>query len=409
MKELGEDGSRTRESLRELRGEGAEHGQHAARTDDEQRRGQEPRPLALALRRAPRAHEREPLARAEAVSLDDERQRLLVRAAHAAERQRQGHTQGGAVDALGDFGRELRREQLARFDPPSTLPQQPRNAHRAEPVLHSQRVDDARLVHGRDRPARRIGREHERPRLGARARALDHHGDALRAGRAPAREALVPVDDDVALLRAGHDAQGELGEIVGPFAAAPAQQRIRRVDRRDRHPAHALARGARAHHLRRGALCERLLLRGRHRGSAHDHERWWTTRWDRQHLVKAVDRVRPEGRVGNEPQVHEAAQRARDLAIVQPKRAPDPIASVEAHALPIGDEAQERVDGDRADRHGLEPPLMQDPGVDPPERRPAQVAHAIRARHHHTLRALTSHESSSRWGAQGRNSTTSCR
>jgi hypothetical protein len=115
--------------------------------------------LLVARARAIRAHEAEGLAAREVVLLDGGRDLLLGRARDAAERERERDADRARVDAGRDGGLETSREREPTRDPLEAPAAERRDPSRPELLLDAECVDDARLVHGRDRPPGRVGSE----------------------------------------------------------------------------------------------------------------------------------------------------------------------------------------------------------------------------------------------------------
>ncbi|MAZ92311.1 MAG: hypothetical protein CMF76_10170 [Maricaulis sp.] len=117
---------------------------------------------------------------------------------------------------------------------------------RSQAVVVTQRVDHARLVQRRQRPARGVGFE-QRPLGGARlAGLLDHDGDRSSAFVDPALQPLEAVDQLVDAVGRLEDAQRKLGlDVAGarrPQAAA-AQRGKRGPDLAGRQPLEARQAG----------------------------------------------------------------------------------------------------------------------------------------------------------------------
>lgn len=230
--EILERGARSREALLEPRGERTDL---ALRRSHDRERIFEQRATRLVARaRAERTHEREGLAALEAVAFDGRDDRLLGRTRDAAERERQRDADRPRVDARGDRRLERARERESARDPLHAPTAERRDPARAEPLLDAERVDDARLVHGRERPRRRVRPEEQDARLGPRPRRLDDDRDLAQPLGSPALEPFESVCHLVAPVRERHDAEREIGEVVlAPSATAP-QDREPRLELLDR-------------------------------------------------------------------------------------------------------------------------------------------------------------------------------
>lgn len=249
------------QALGEPGGQGTQHGPRRQGTHVGERRGEQRTPLALVLGPSVGRDQGQGLAPGESVLLGGHQERLLGRAMQPAQRQGQGHTDLPAIDARARLRGEPGGQQLARGDPGAALSQQLGDRLGPIAVLDAQRMDQARLVHDRERPRGSIGLEQLSPRLGAAGGLLDQHRDVGRTRRSPARQALVSVEDQQTLGAPGHDAQRQRAQAL--FAAAgwsaAALRREGCLELLDWHEQHAgRARGgARADRLRRGARRER--------------------------------------------------------------------------------------------------------------------------------------------------------
>jgi len=161
-----ERGASAREALLETSGEGALR-RASCRADDGKRVREQGAPLAVRRARAVGAHEGERLAPGEPVPLGREDERLLSRTRDAAERVRERDADRAGIDTRCDARLERARERKPARDPRRAPAAERRDPARPELLLDPERVDDARLVHGRERALGRIRSEQEDARRGS--------------------------------------------------------------------------------------------------------------------------------------------------------------------------------------------------------------------------------------------------
>jgi len=218
---LQRDGARRERGRRRLRA----HGVHG--------RGEERLAIRL-VGGAVRLDEDDRVAVPEAVTEDGADERVLVLLRHGAQGAREGGADLFSGERVPPRGPEAAADGLAATDPVGAVSQEARDARRGEAVLVEERTDDLRLVERGGRAGRRVG--HEQPALVGRrvARRLHDDGDAALAGLLPAGEALETVDDLVAAVGAGRDAERQRGCVVGSDAPRtgpkPCVARVQRLD-----------------------------------------------------------------------------------------------------------------------------------------------------------------------------------
>lgn len=162
-------------------------------TQPGQRLAQERGPLRL-LEREEHLHERDRVARRETVGLDRADELLLVARGDVRQRVRDRRTDSAHVDATLDRRRESLYESEPPLDPPPSTPEQPRRGRTPDSRALEERLDDARLVHDRDRAARRVRHEDEGHELLGRAPAVENDRHLTQPGCTPPLETLDAVD-----------------------------------------------------------------------------------------------------------------------------------------------------------------------------------------------------------------------
>lgn len=173
--------------------------------------------------------ERDRLPRRQAVRLDRADEPLLVLSRDLRQRGRDRRAERPHVEAALHRSRELECERESVLDPPRPAAQETRYRRAPDPRSLDQRLDDARLVHDRDRAPGGIGRENERHELLRRAAPLDDHGDLRAPLGAPALEPLEAVDDLEEAVLAFGGAERKIHEVslLQPWdrAAEPGEAR----------------------------------------------------------------------------------------------------------------------------------------------------------------------------------------
>jgi hypothetical protein len=183
------------------------------------------------------------LARAQAVARDRVGQPRLLGARDRRERVRSRRREPTRVDVDGDDRREAPAEGEAPIDPAPSAAEELGDLRRGELVVVGQGTDDARLVHGTHRAARRVGLQH--PRFAHDAgRVLDDDRHVRAALARPLRQALEPVEYLVGAVAVGRHAQGQRGQRAGSIGARTPQRPQRGGQVRDRQLTHGeLRRG----------------------------------------------------------------------------------------------------------------------------------------------------------------------
>jgi hypothetical protein len=87
--------------------------------------------------------------------------------------------------------------------------------------------------------------------------------------------------------------------------------------------------------------------------------------WHRKDLPESLAIVSLEGAVGDEVELFEPVECAKDFVLIKGKRLADAVSAVPANSLPIGDEAQKGVDGEVVGRQSGKPSIAKNAGVDP--------------------------------------------
>ena len=127
--------------------------------------------------------------------------------------------QRGANGALSEFvlghGGQARCDIHAARHPRGLAAKQPGNARLAEALLAHQGTDDAGFVEGGEGAWRGVGLEQQALVLFGRARPLENDGDKLVSLLAPTLQTFEAIDDLVADVVGGYDADGQLSRIVG--------------------------------------------------------------------------------------------------------------------------------------------------------------------------------------------------
>ncbi len=131
----------------------------------------------------------------------ERRQRVCGRRTDAASRER-----------LEGAGRQSDRQVVAAHDPVGLPPQEGRDGAHGQVVVIDERRDDPRLVGRGDGAGRRVGRQHKSLVLDGGERTFHDDGDSPAACVAPSLEQLEAVEDLVAAVVGGHDAQWAVGK-----------------------------------------------------------------------------------------------------------------------------------------------------------------------------------------------------
>lgn len=176
----------------------------------------------VVVRHAPGGQEGLGLARAQAVAQDGVGQARLLGAREGREGVGQGRRQPPLVDIGRDRGAEPAAQRQAPVDPAAAAAEEAGDRRGREVVVVGQRADHAGLVHRAQRATRGVGLEEAR--LAHHAGGIlddDGHVGVARAG--PAGQALEAIEDLVAAVVGGGDAQGQRGERAGRIGARPAQ------------------------------------------------------------------------------------------------------------------------------------------------------------------------------------------
>lgn len=161
-------------------------------------------------------YEPKAIARRQRVTIEDDDQSVLLIRLQRRERVGERGAERAAPEPLGGAGAEVSCEREPALNPDGLSSEQPSDRGRSALILVVKRRNDARLVERGERALRRVGSKKEALVLDAFiADALDDDGDGLSALLAPSLEPFEAVDDLVATIVGDHDANGELGEIVG--------------------------------------------------------------------------------------------------------------------------------------------------------------------------------------------------
>lgn len=187
---------------------------------------------------------------------------LLLAAGDARERVSDARTDRPGVDTALDGGREVDGEREPVLDPPRAPAQEAGDRRLADARALEERLDHARLVHGRDRAAWRVRDEDQGKDLLGRALALHDDWHLAAALGAPPFEPAEAVHQLEAVLVC-HGAEGEVGEAVRVRAPEGASERSEaRPHLLDRHEADELPRGRELGHGR-GLSARELRSRSR--------------------------------------------------------------------------------------------------------------------------------------------------
>lgn len=182
-------------------------------------------------------YEPKAIARRQRVTIEDDDQSVLLIRLQRRECMSERRADHAAPEPLGGAGAEVSCERESALDPDGFLPEQPSDRGGSALIIVVKRLDDARLVERGERALRRVGSKKEALVLDAIiADALDDDGDGSSALLAPSLEPLESVDDLVGTIVGDHDADGELGEIVGrEDRRAGSQRGVRGGQGRDGH------------------------------------------------------------------------------------------------------------------------------------------------------------------------------
>jgi hypothetical protein len=157
----------------------------------------------------------------------------------------QGVTEGGSdglvVDRTLALGAKPREQSVSARDPALAAAQKTRGRRRGQAVVVDERADDPRLVHGRHRPRRGVGAEHDGFGLDAIADLFDHDSGLRIASLLEVIEPPEAIDDLVAAIALGHDPKRHRGQsklLLGARAMRGAQSREARAQAAERHLGH---------------------------------------------------------------------------------------------------------------------------------------------------------------------------
>jgi len=173
-------------------------------------------PLVVVLCDFEGGHQGQGLPALEPVALDGLRQGVLILGLEGAERVSEGGPDPAVVDETLERGGELLAEAEAAFHPIALSPAQPGDGGEAETVVVAQRRHHPGLIHGRQRPWRRVRQQDRHLLLGSRGGPLDDDRDFGQTSGLGAVETLEAVDHLEVSVLPRNDPKRQIHERLYP-------------------------------------------------------------------------------------------------------------------------------------------------------------------------------------------------
>ena len=166
--------------------------------------------LAVGRRSAPRRNQKMRFTLGQGMAFGRAKDLFLTSLAQRTEGVGERWADGSPVHSPLDLRREVGSQRESSYDPGLAPVEQLRDRRQTEVILLVQRTDDARLVHRSGGARRSIGSQQQKLALGHATAGFDHRRHPCEPLFLPAREPFEAVDDFVAALPVGHDADRQI-------------------------------------------------------------------------------------------------------------------------------------------------------------------------------------------------------